>query len=83
MTTDDKIDLRRALTMAQDEIQRLRHQNEILSAKVGVMDLFGLVFRTQPAYATMGMSEDPVWLIDKQLMKLTEADIASNTSRAA
>ncbi len=44
-----------------DEIQSLRRRNEILSAKVEMIDLFALVFRSQPAYPSVGMSEDIVW----------------------
>lgn len=38
------------LQEAKHEISQLRRQNEILSAKVEVMNLFATVLHTQPAY---------------------------------
>lgn len=46
------------LLEAEAEIRELRRQNEILGAKVEVMNLFATVLHTQPAgYGPMGASE--------------------------
>jgi hypothetical protein len=66
----DKLDLHRALSYGAEEIDRLRRQNEILSAKVEVMDLFGAVFRTSPRGHNMGGGEDAAWLLRRELTKM-------------
>ena len=60
-------DIERAARLAQDELRYLRRENEILRAKVETMDAMILLFRTQPAYLSQGMGEDPVWLLDQAL----------------
>lgn len=57
--------MRRAI----EEIQSLRRQNEILSAKVSVMDLFSVVLHTPPNYPSVSMGEDIVWAMQKELTK--------------
>jgi hypothetical protein len=66
----DRLELHRALSYGAEEIDRLRRQNEILSAKVEVMDLFGAVFRVSPRGHVMGMGEDAAWLLRRELMKM-------------
>lgn len=53
------------LLQAVSEIRELRRRNEILTAKVEVMDLFALVLHTSPAFRGMGMSEDIAWKIER------------------
>jgi hypothetical protein len=60
-------DQERAMRMAVEEIRGLRRRNEILEAKVEVMNLFGLTLHTQPAYPTQGMGEDAAWLLQRIL----------------
>lgn len=55
------------LQQSKEEIKTLRGQNEILFAKVEVMEFFKLVFHTSPNYPSQGMSEDVVWKIEKYL----------------
>lgn len=57
------------LTQAQEEIYSLRRRNEILEAKVEVMNLFGLVFRTTPNYPLQGASVD----VTRELENLKKA----------
>lgn len=56
-------DLKNILLNAQQEISILRRENEILRAKVEVMDLFACVLNTQPARQSVSMGEDVVWRI--------------------
>ncbi len=49
------------------EIRRLRRENELLSAKVEVMDLFACVLHTKPASNTQGYGEDVAWHLQKML----------------
>lgn len=63
MRDEDK----RTMQMAAAEIRQLRRINEVLTAKVEVMELFGLVFRTQPNYGSQGMAEDVVWKIERSI----------------
>jgi len=56
---------KQAMQDAIHEIRGLRHQCEILSAKVEVMELFGLVFRTQPNYGAQLASPDICWHMEK------------------
>lgn len=51
-------------TFDAEEIRQLRGVNEILAAKVEVMDLFALVLRTQPNYPSRGMGEDVLWKLE-------------------
>lgn len=73
-------DQERAMRMAIDTIQSLRRRNEILEAKVEVMNLFGLTLQTAPAYPTQGMGEDSAWLLQRCLdnveLRKVEAKIA-------
>ncbi len=62
------------LNEAKHEITSLRRQNEILRAKVEVMDLFACVLHTQPASREQGMSVDIAWQLEKEAARLEEAD---------
>lgn len=53
------------LIEAASEITNLRRRNEILSAKVEMIDLFACVLHTRPAAHEGGMSPDVVWAINK------------------
>ena len=67
------------LIQAKAEIERLRRENEILSAKVEVLDLFSFVLRLQRA--SHPMTEDVAWALQKQidLLSSNEAPISKNT----
>lgn len=49
---------RRRLVDGAGEIERLRRANEIMSAKLEMVDLFALVLNTRPAYPLVGAGED-------------------------
>lgn len=67
MGDDDQLDLKRAMNLAIDDIQRLRQTNQLLSAKVEVIDLVAaLVFPNR----STGMAEDSVWLLRRALASL-------------
>lgn len=65
--------MKHVLRNAQEEITRLRRQNEILSAKVEMIDLFACVLHTKPAEHVQDMSVDVVWELGKEIEKI-EAD---------
>lgn len=61
------------LRNAAAEIRILRRQNEILSAKVEVMDAFMCVLHTTPARSSQGMTPDLAWSIDRHLDRLSKS----------
>jgi hypothetical protein len=58
------------LTEATHEIHRLRRQNEILNAKVEVMELFACVLHTSPAQHGNCMAVDIAWQMEKEAERL-------------
>ena len=73
----------RAMRMAADEIRSLRRRNEVLSAKVEMIDLFALVFTTRPAYPSQGMGEDAVWLLEKAIAASASAIVTEGEDARA
>jgi hypothetical protein len=69
--------MKHLLNNAMYEIRDLRRRNEILSAKVEVMDLFALVLNTSPARQSIGMSEDVAWALQKKIDELNKEDEAN------
>jgi hypothetical protein len=66
------------MSEAAGEIRQLRHANEVLAAKVEVMELFAVVLNTSPAYRSQGASVDVVGLLEKRRFELeTELDCES------
>ena len=63
-------ELEHLLTNAMYEIHALRRRNEILSAKVEMIDLFACVLHTQPASSPQGASPDVAWALQKKLDEL-------------
>lgn len=55
------------LAAARNEILDLRRQNEVLAAKVQVMDLFSLVLNTKPAYHEQAFVPDIAHTIQREL----------------
>lgn len=62
------------LIEAKHEITTLRRQNEILRAKVEVMDLFACVLHTQPATREQAMCVDIVYELEKESKRLKDED---------
>ena len=62
--------MKNTLASAKHEIIALRRQNELLRAKVEVMDLFAVVLHTKPAYPDQCVSVDVVWEIERELEEL-------------
>ncbi len=57
---------------AAHEIRDLRRRNEVLAAKVEMIDLFSLVFRTRPDYPSVGAAPDVVWELEKKAAEIHE-----------
>lgn len=74
-TQQRELDIR-LLNEAREEIERLRRHNEILSAKVEMIDLFAVVLHTRPEYPSRGMAEDVAWKIRKRVAQLEAPDAA-------
>ena len=68
-------EMKELLTNAMHEIRNLRRQNELLGAKVEVMDFFATVLHTTPAHHNQGESLDVAWLLQKKLDELTESSM--------
>lgn len=58
------------LNEAKHEINSLRRRNEILSAKVEVMELFACVLHTQPATREQPMCVDIAWQLEQEASRL-------------
>ena len=66
--------MKELLLQASAEIKLLRRQNEILSAKVEMIDLFACLLFTQPARRSESMGEDIAWKLDKAIDQLQEEE---------
>jgi len=62
--------MKNLLTDAKHEIENLRRSNELLRAKVDVMDLFALVLKTEPARNQQGFGEDVAWKLDQAIFEI-------------
>jgi hypothetical protein len=62
--------MKQLLIDAKSEILALRRKNEILQAKVEVMDLFSLVLHTRPAYSEHGAVVDVAWQLQKEIQEI-------------
>lgn len=67
-------ELIQTLREAQHEINSLRRRNEILAAKVEVMDSFMCVLHTSPAVHTQCASPDVVYRMEKHITELEDAN---------
>ena len=67
-------ELEELLRNAAHEIRDLRRRNEVLSAKVEMIDLFACVLHTQAALRRpQGMSPDIAWALEKKAIEIAEA----------
>lgn len=59
--------MKQLLIEARQEILTLRRTNEILGAKVEMIDLFALVLNTRPNYPSQGTSADVAWKLQREI----------------
>ena len=59
---------------ARAEILHLRRRNEVLAAKVEMIELFACVLHTRPAVPVEGMGEDIAWKLQKKIDEIGETD---------
>lgn len=62
------------LIQSREEILQLRRRNEILSAKVEIVDLFACVLHTKPATPSYGESVDVAWEIQRAIDEMNMAE---------
>jgi hypothetical protein len=62
------------LSQAVEEIKMLRHENEILKAKVEVMELFKDALAHPPLQQIKTMRVDPLWAMVKHLDELRQTE---------
>lgn len=67
MTNEELIQL---LNEARHEITALRTRNQLLEAKVHVMEFFEAVFRTMPYHEAVAMSPDVCWHLQRTAAEL-------------
>ncbi len=72
--------LKELLLNAMHEIRDLRRRNEILAAKVEMIDLFACVLHTQAASRSEGAAPDVAWALQKKIDEIT-SDQVSNAER--
>ena len=70
-TLDPEVEL---LRNAMFEIQDLRRRNEILSAKVEMIELFSTVLHTEPRRPERRMSPDVAWALQKKIDEIMTDD---------
>jgi hypothetical protein len=75
--------MKNLLSEARHEIMELRHENEILRAKVETMELFACVLHTQPASQSRGMAPDVAWALQKEIDKIVEQEKQQQPKAAA
>lgn len=63
-------DMKDLLEEAREEIIHLRRRNEILSAKVEMIDLFACVLNTRPWEPRETVGEDIAWKLQKKINEL-------------
>ncbi len=68
--------MRNLLLDAQAEILRLRRENEILCAKVDMIELFANVLNTEPARRVQGAAPDVAWALQKEINEIDAAQKA-------
>lgn len=80
MSWENEMKTSEVLLRSADEIVRLRKQNEILNAKVEMIELFKCVLFTQPHNPPMGFTEDIVSIAGRhaELLKGEEESQKSN-----
>jgi hypothetical protein len=71
--SEDQRELRNLLVEAREEIVSLRRANEVLSAKVEVMDLFACVLHSTPATRGHGAAPDVAWALTKRVGEIDDA----------
>lgn len=64
------IEMKDLLEEARQEIIHLRRRNEILSAKVEMIDLFACILNTRPWAPAETMGEDIAWKLQKKINEL-------------
>lgn len=68
--------LQELLLHAMHEIRDLRRRNEILGAKVEMIDLFACVLHTEPFRSTQGAAPDVAWALQKKIDALAAEEAA-------
>lgn len=63
--TPERSEIEEAMTAASNEIEQLRRVNEVMGAKLHVLELFEMVLMTQPHQESQGMGEDIAWKLRK------------------
>ncbi len=66
--------MKELLTHAMHEIRDLRRRNEILSAKVEMIDLFACVLHTSAATRSQGAAPDVAWALERKIEELNNAE---------
>ena len=66
--------MKELLQEAREEIVSLRRRNEILGAKVEMIDLFACVLHTRPEFPSRGMAEDVAWKLQVEIDALNQPD---------
>lgn len=71
--------MKHLLREAAREIRSLRQRNEILSAKVEVIETIGLIARGCTGHQNHPMGVDVAWRLDQQVAELEAAEKAASS----
>lgn len=67
------------LSNAMHEIRHLRHKNEILEAKVSMIDLFVTVLFSQAPHQSVGAQADVSYALERKINELREQQAQAKT----
>lgn len=73
--------MKELLLQAMHEIQALRRHNEVLAAKVEMIDLFACVLHSKPPETRHGYADDVAWKMQKEIDKLTAEEEAAKAEK--
>jgi hypothetical protein len=76
-------EMKHLLIEAKSEIERLRRHNEILGAKVEVMNLFGTLLHTYPSGGEGAMCADIAWSLQRGIEELEAKEAAEKEAAYA
>ena len=72
----DEKDTKDLLNRAIEEIESLRRRNELLSAKVEMIDLFAATLFSKPAMSGQGFAPDVVFELRRRVSEIEADDTA-------
>jgi len=80
---DEERDLLNELREAAHEIRRLRHDNDLLAARVQTMELLGQFLHAQLPRQSEGAVLDIAWALDRRAQRIEDKPLMAAKERAS